>query len=202
MKKNLWKIIEVTILFLITSCGSVIKEVYDVNQNHIFESLDHYVKFFEKSNNIRGDNLLYLDSSSHKKFLDEVVRQNFATYYGSFINDTIEIKKSDFLQENMGCMSRVLDEIKNSSMQNNFLENKSLFVKNENFKKNVFLYLKDNKQFHFNDASQKITVFLIYSSQLGKLFKKDFQMLQKYATENKNGVELFIISIDECYNLK
>lgn len=202
MKQVLLKTIRVIVLLGITSCSSMIKEVYKVNQNHNFESLSNYADFFEKSNNISGDNLLYLDSTSHKRFLDEVVKQKLATYYGSFINDTIEVKKSDFLQENMGCMSRVLNEIKNSTTRDFFLQNDSLFIKNENFTKNVFIYLKSNKQFQFNKTSKKLTVFLLYSTQLGELFKKDFQILQKYAIDNKNDVKLYIISIDKCYNLK
>lgn len=204
MKKIILRNITFFIVLLATSCQPIIKQMYSVNKNLSFKSVAEYLDFFEKTNKIEGDNLLYLDSSSQYRFLNEVVSDKLATFYGTFLNDSIELIKSDFLQENMGCMSRVLNEIKNSSVKYDYVDTKdqSLFVKNYNFKKNVFWYLKDNKKFQFDNSSQKLSVFLIYSTQLGTLFKKDFLTLQKYADENRNQVKLFFISLDKCYNLK
>src|SRR5688572_12556085 len=113
MGKKVFTNIVLGIFLLFISCNPIIRQLYGVNKNLTFESSDQYIAFFEKSNKIGSDSLLFLDSANHYDFLNEIVSKKLATFYGTFINDSTELKKSSFLEENMGCMTRVLNEIKN-----------------------------------------------------------------------------------------
>jgi hypothetical protein len=189
---------------LLSGCSSIIKETYNVNNNYHFESVADYLEYFNQTNGFKGDKILYPNSISYNKLITQVVNEKTAIYYGTFINDSTELIKSEFLKENISCMGRVLNEIKKNSQSSPFrgAAIDSLLQPDKDFSKLTLYYLADKKPFHIDNTQKKLNVFLLYGKNIGKLFKKNFNEILKYTDDNKDLLTLHFISVDICYNLK
>jgi hypothetical protein len=124
------------------------------------------------------------------------MKVEFSEYYGSFINDSVEIKKSDFLEQNKVCMGRVLKEIETNSGE----INDSLLVKNFQFKQYRLFNAKTGEQLNLN-SNNKLKVFLIYSYSFGNYFNSLYKDLAVFSKRNHNKLYIYVISLDPIETL-
>lgn len=178
---------------LLTSCGQLLPAIYNVNQNKEFASKTAYKDYIIKSTSVDISRFLYLDKDSYHKFLDYIASNNVDYYLGTFINDTLQIAKSKYFEENRSCSGRIIPELDSSLRRNSYDLNTVL--------KNTSLYYLDRRPAKITDTS-KMHVYLIYSYKMGRVHNKDFKSVKDYVDKHSNKFDLFVISIDPYFMYK
>ncbi len=188
------KIIFALVALAVFSCKAYLSKKYKFNQELHFANQEEYSDYLLKKN-IQPANVLYIDSSSFIPFISKISNEGMSIFYGSFINDSLEIKKSENLKENMSCIGRVLMQIKEDSKTADHL-NDSLLVKSD-FNQFSFRNFSDRSLFRMsNDNTGKVNIFLIYSYKLGNYFDEAFKEALDFESKNKDAVQIKIITID------
>jgi hypothetical protein len=190
--KHVFFIVVTGILF---SCKPLVKTVYGVNKEIEFKTLTDYRNYVKAKSQIDLSKFYYIDSSSYYDFINLIVQAKTDYFFGTFINDSTVIKKSDYLMENESCVGRVLKEI-------NYPKNESsqiLTVKNESLKTHVFVNVITNQPLQFyNDNKKKIV--LVYSYKGGTIKKNDFIEIQNIVNSTET-YDLVILSLDKVFDL-
>lgn len=183
----------IVILLLFYSCKPLVKTVYGVNKEIKFKSLNEYRDYVSSKYHIDLTKFYYLDSNSYYDFINLVIQTKTDYFFGTFLNDSTEIKKSDYLTKNESCVGRVLKEINYSAKENNPLK-----VKNESLKTHSFVNITTTAPLQFsNDNRNKIV--LIYSYKAGTINKNDFIQIQNLVNSTTTH-DLVILSIDNVFD--
>jgi hypothetical protein len=177
-------------------CRPIFNAVYKFNREFTFTNRTEYLSFLDRSYSLAPEQVVYLDSLSEQLFIMEVVQRNISEYYGSFINDSVEIKHSSFLEENTSCIGRVLTEIEANSGK----ITDSLLVKNKNFRQYKLLNTKTDQQLALN-ADKKIKVFLLYTYRMGNYFNGFYKDVAALSKGKKDQLSIYVISLDPIRRL-
>lgn len=189
------------IIFVLTfifclGCSSVIKEVYGVNKNKKFNNINEYTSYINENYNFSTQDVYYAnDESVYNELVMDIITSHTNFFYGIYINDSIRVKKTDFLKENESCRGRILKEISNISED----PESTRLEKTTIFKDNLFKNIVTNKPLNLNTANRK-KVILVFSYKLGTLLDKDFKEIKILLAEKK--YDLYIISVDRIHDLK
>lgn len=184
---------------LTSSCKSILESVYGMNKKFEFTSKSAYVKYLENKKGLDISRVIYPDSGSRVSFLNAIQQGEFSVYYGSLLNDSIELIRSDILNENISCMGRIINEM-NSGISGLNLSDSGLLANSE-LKNYTFRYIADNKIFDLNNSEKRMKIIMLYSFSLGRYFDNTFKEVQKFHVTHKDVTELIIISLDDVQSL-
>jgi hypothetical protein len=182
---------------LIFSCKILYTKKFNLNQKFAFKSKEEYIKYL-KAKKFNSDLFLYLDSASYISFITKI--DNNTVYYNSFINDTLAIIKSDFLNDNQSCEGRIGKEIQELILNNTIIESKKVIDKN--IYNNTLFYLKNNERYKSVDTNKKLTIFLVNIFETGTYYKSLYDEIEAVQVKHKKEINLFIISLSPVYALK
>lgn len=188
-----------SIIVFLCSCSVLLKRIYKIDKKFSFETRNEYLQYIRKNGNLDINQVGYMDSLSYLKFGFEGL-QNDSTviYFGSFINDSVSIKKSVHLTDNQACYSRMFAEIQNVLALKNYDD--SLLKNNFNFLKYNIYSLAGNKRISFSGDNKKIRIVLLYSYSFGNYYNKFYNEVRQIQKENAGAVGLTIITMDPiCY---
>jgi hypothetical protein len=179
------------------SCKTLLTEKYRFNKPFSFESKSLYLEYLKSKYGFPAEHVLYPDSTSRDALGNDIIKAKLAQYYGTFINDTLEVRKTELLSENLSCIGQVLKEIENNS-NDNYGNGVAI---NKNFRNYHFKIAVNDSDFIFN-SDKKIKIFLLYAFAMGSYFDNFFRDVMNWV-QNKNGkLEVFIIDLDPIQNLK
>jgi hypothetical protein len=187
------------LLFAVTGlsgCQPILKAVYGVNREFRFTTRTDYLAFMNRTYSLAPEQIVYFDSVSERLFITDAMQKSISEYYGSFINDSTEIKQSAFLEENASCIGRVLKEIEDNSGK----IDDSLLVKNTVFRNYKLLNAKTDQQLEVN-ADKKVKVFLLYSYRLGTYFNSFYKDVAALSKNNKDQLSIYVITVDPIRGL-
>jgi len=183
-----------------SSCKFLVGKYYGTNERFNFESRKAYSDFLEKKKKFDLSDIIYPDSAYWFNFVDFISRNELSEFYGCLLNDSTELKKSNFLQENLTCMGRVLGEIQTNAIQYSSSDS-SLIIKN-NFKNFLFREFLTNKKFELNHSEKPLKIILIYSYSFGRVFDKLYDSVYSFHMSHINETQLNIIALDNIFHLK
>jgi hypothetical protein len=165
--------------------------MFHVNRKFTFTNRTDYLQFLNKSFALKPEQIVYLDSSSERRFFSQINTGEVSEYFGSFINDSVEIKKSAFLKENVACIGRILREIdaKSGSIAD------SLLGVNNTMKQFRLWNAKTDQQLDLN-SDRKVKVFLLYSYGFGTYFNSLYKDIAEVSKNKSDNLSVYIISLD------
>ncbi len=195
MKKNVYLLIIGT--FFIYGCSSILRSKYRFNQPFRFSTKMEYLNYLENKYSFSYAHVLYPDSLSQYAFFNNVMQARLSQYYGTFINDTLEVKKTKHLSENLTCIGRVLKEIEINSSKVGYIND---VTTNTVFRDYHFKVADNDSDFVFN-PNGKVKIFLLYAFAMGNYFDEFFKDVVVWAKNVPEKVEIFIISLDPIQKL-
>lgn len=184
----------ITALLLMTSCARILPAVYGLNNHKTFASKADYTKYITQATRVHNDHVLYVHKSDFHKLMSDISTRNVDYYYGTFINDSMQVEMSGYFKDNQSCGGRIIAELKQSSEKTKYIANSTL--------KEIRLYrMDDNSEFVFPNSNKRV-IFLIHSYKMGSVHKKDYKHIAQYITSVDDLAELYVISIDpyDSYN--
>lgn len=184
-------------LFLV-SCKSLLLKKYKFNQEFKFKTREEYLNYLEVEKKLDMSHILYVDSNSTNNFLTYVMNLHLGEYYGTLVNDSTEIKKSETLQDNLTCMGRVLTDVNQNILK---LSDTSLYVKND-FKKFQFHYANSGKIFNYYDSNSPLMIILLYGYAFGTYYDDFFKAMNNFSAEHSKEAEVYIIALDYSYHFR
>lgn len=194
------QIILVFCLSAFFSCRFIITKTYGINRKFRFKTRTEYIQYLTKKEKLDTSKIIYPDSISISIFLNDMTQRNSVEFYGAFLNDSLEIIKSDFLRENASCVGRIIKEVETINKNFLHLSDTSIKINHEfrNFKfKRVF-----GAYTNINDYKKPVKIFLIYSFAYGNLFDKFYKKMNELSLRYNNSLEIIIIDIDFPLYLK
>ena len=129
----------IAIALHLMSCDTFLKLTYGLNKKFKFKTKESYLNFLQNEKGIDIKGVIYPDSNSRSSFLHSIMRDSLSIYYGSLMNDSVELVKTSDLKENLSCMGKILSDIKNNTMTLKRRDS-SFFIKS-NFKNYKFNFL-------------------------------------------------------------
>jgi hypothetical protein len=194
MIRNIYIVVLITVT--LSGCRYLIARKYNLNREFTFNSRTEYFNHLQKKYSFASSQVLYPDSSSQQAFLFEISQARLMQYYGSFLNDSVELKKSERLSENLSCMGRILNE-----MELHFdKKNSGDVIANSTFRTKYFRIGADDSRFGFKEDN-KLKIFLLYSYAMGSYSDDFYKEISNWVRERKDKVEIFIISMDPIQTL-
>jgi hypothetical protein len=183
------------LLTLLSSCKFIFTKVYGFNkQEPKFSSRSEYLDFLERKKKIPRNALLIPDSASFTPLFTQIVNDRMGVFYGSFLNDTTILKKSENLKENLSCMGLILHNIKDNLKGLN--TGQDTLLEKSNFNNFSFREATTNKVYKMNVSKKPLKIILLYSHSTGNYFTKLYKEILEFASEFESQVELKIISLD------
>lgn len=188
-----------TLLFF--SCTPILKKATKVNREFSFSTQSDYYNYLVNKRGFPKEQILFLDSGSYINFGKKVlIEESPMVYFGSFLNDSISLKKSNYLKNNQACIGRMKGEIeKNLSIvfyADSIIESK---INLANFN---FYFLNDKKKFGNVNNKKRIKIFLLYYYPFGTLYDKLYKEIEETYLNNIEKMDLYIICVDPVYALK
>ena len=200
MNKIIW-ILSMLIGISIFSCNPALKKIYKLDRQFSFKTRQDYIDFIQQPAVLDVNQVIYLDSASYVKFGIESLQQDSSmVYFGSFLNDSVCIKKSQLLKDKQSCYGRMLHDIENVISLKSY--NDSLLSKKINLKKYNMYSLAGDKKIAFSTSPDKIKVILIYGYSLGTYYNKFYKEIRQTQKNNPDKINLYIITMDPVYRLK
>jgi hypothetical protein len=186
-----------------SSCYIISKSKYKLDRDFNFKNKEEYVKFLKKEKAFPIEKVLYLDASSYNEYLMELTRNNQESaiiYRGTYLNDSVQIKHNEFLQENESCYGRIEDQI-----QSNILLRKvpdSLLIKEKKLSQFKLLHLNNNEPFDMSREINQYNVFLGSIHKAGTYYRSFYKRMIALQKKNSFVMNLYIILLDPVYKLK
>lgn len=185
------------------SCYTVSKIKYQLNREFDFAKKEDYLKFIKKEKVFPVEKLLYLDSSSYNDYLMELIgknNENAIIYRGTYLNDSIQIKHNEFLQENESCYGRIEDQI----LSNIYLRKvpDSLLIKVKKLSQFKILHLNNNEPFDISKEKNQYNVFLGSVHKTGTYYHDFYKKMIELQKKNAFVMNLYIILLDPVHQLK
>jgi hypothetical protein len=184
-------------LFLV-SCKALLLKKYKFNQEFKFQTKDEYLNYLQIKKKFNMSHVLYVDSNSNNNFANYIMDLHIAEYYGTLINDSTELKKSEKLQENLSCMGRVLTDINQNILK---LSDTSLYIKND-FKKFQFRYVNSGELFRYDDSGIPLKIVLLYGYAFGTYYNDFYKAMNNFSAEHSKEAEVYIVALDYSYHFK
>ena len=192
-----------TLIFLlfVFSCTSIIKKATKVNRKFSFTTQSDYYNYLINKKGFSPNQILFPDSISYVEFGQKaLMTENPVIYLGSFLNDSVSIKKSDFLKDNQACIGRMKGEIEKNLKIITYPD--SIVQANINLSKFSFYYLNDKKRFSISNSEKQLKIFLLYYYPFGTSYDKLYKEIEEAWLKNIAKTDLFIICVDPVYALK
>lgn len=178
------------IAFLFICCNSGEKLIFGANKDKTFSSLSEYKSFMRDKYGINSKQFYQADEKSYNSLLYYIAGNKIDYLLGIFENDSIEYKKSIFLEDNESCVGRITNEIEAISKLGGTEKKRNIF-----FQQNRFINFEDQKKLDWHN-SQTIKVVLVVSYKLGRIHKNDFIKIEEIVRHH-TGFELIILSLDK-----
>ena len=188
----------IVLIFCTVSCKSFLAIKYKTNQPFTFKTKQAYIDYLEKKKHFEKDHLVFLDATTYNRIFD-VLSNSYPVYYGSFINDSTEIKKSNHLMINEECMGRMDGEIKKNIAQENHFD--TMLITSTNLNRFHLLKAITNAPLNINGNDHRLKVFMFYGFAQGSVYDELYKEVYKTYYETNRGFDLYIMLIDPLYNL-
>ncbi|MEP6674594.1 MAG: hypothetical protein ABJA78_05550 [Ferruginibacter sp.] len=186
------------IVFSLASCKNYLAAKYKINQPFTFKTKHEYLDYLQQKKHFEKDKILYVDASTYSKLFN-AISNGYAVYYGSFLNDSTEIKKSAQLMINEACMGRMDAEIKkNIPRQNGF---DSLLTRSENIRQFKLLHAIDNSPLNINGNDGRLKVFMSFGFAQGAVYDELYKEVYKTYTDSNQSFDVYIMLIDPLYQM-
>ena len=185
-------------IFILLSCKVLIEKRYGMNRPFRFETKNEYTNYLS-GKGFPSSNMLVIDSSSIDAFAQALAQNQQTVYYGCFLNDTTELKKTESVKENLGCAGRILNDV--SLNINKVHYDSSLLIKS-NFNEFVFRKLIDDSKFNMNESEKQLKIIMVYSYSLGSYYDSMYTDIIHFYKENIRSTDLYIISLDPVNRLQ
>jgi|GEM_PF-6392490 len=179
---------------LFGSCKAFFGTVYGFNRNINFKSSDEYLSYVEKKRKIPRSSILIPDSTIYGEFLETVINEQMGILYGSFLNDSTRIKRSEELEENVTCMGRVLSDVRNNVVVIGVV-NDSL-VERYDFNQFTFRNAEDGSVYGMESSTKPVKLFLLYYYSGGNYFDKHYKAIFDFANDHKDQIDVKVIVTD------
>ena len=186
------------LIFFIPSCKNYVAKKYHVNQSFTFKTKQAYFDYLEQKKHFEKDHLLFLDAATHNQVF-EIVSTGYPVYYGSFINDSTEIKKSSYLMINEQCMGRMDGEIKRNVAQENHFD--TMLIASKNLNRFHLFHAATGAPLNINGNNHRLKVFMFYGFAQGSVYDELYKEVYKTYYDTNRAFDLYIILIDPLYNL-
>jgi len=183
-----------------TSCKTILSKKYRVNQKFSFTSSAEYLDYLQKVKGFDLSHVIFPDTTTVNAFIGYILQKELVEYYGSLINDSTEVKKSQTLQDNLSCMGRVINEINTNKAINSFNDT-SLLAKNE-FHNFNFRFISSKEKFDLNRSTKPLKIILLYAYSYGTFFDEFLNEMNKFSQQQGNNAEVYIISLDYPFYFK
>jgi hypothetical protein len=155
------------VLFVFTSCKSIISISENVNTKKQFESTENYLTFINDKTGISLEKIIVLDNGNFKNLLDQVINDKLTTYYGIAYENYFV--KADQLKIK-SCSGQI------KTLYNMCVNNSSELVKSNQTDLPVIKCLQFDKS--------KCTLIFLYSYKLGGLSKSKINSVIKELKDN------------------
>ena len=188
-----WLII-LSLCMLLSSCKAIIENMYGMNRRMPFSTRAEYIHYLETKKNYPLSSILVPDSSSYSGFLFYTFEKDVGLLYGSFLNDTTQIRKSDYLKENINCMGRILKDLEDNLGKIDQIPD-SLLVKYD-FNQFRFKEASSGKDYRMDHSQKPLKLFLLYYYRSGRYFDPVFKEVMEFALAHEKEVDLKIIVTD------
>jgi hypothetical protein len=187
------------LIFFLSSCKWVVEKKFHMNQKFRFKSVVEYQNHLLKKG-FDTSSVLFLPANKYNDFaLDYFFGQTASPYIATFINDSIKIKKSEVLSENLGCMGRILKDVNNQVQDST--ESQFEAVKKQ-FSSYSFQQFGSNSDWTMSLSKKRFKIILVYSYSFGTYYNDTYKELLLFQRQNEADVDVFIISIDNLNTLK
>ncbi len=195
------KIFVYAICFTLFGCSAYTIKKYHLENKFEYKDKKSFLVYLKNKNIFSESQYLYLDSSTYIKFIYEKVQQDSsAIYQGCYINDSVLINRSRFLNENASCGSRIEKEIASNFLLKNFPD--SILIKENKMSDYKIKYLINDEPFDINKNKKDVTLFFLYSSVFGTYYDNLFKKINKLHLSLENSTQVYVICIDPIYHLK
>ena len=195
------KIFVYAICFTLFGCSAYTIKKYHLENKFEYKDKKSFLVYLKNKNIFSESQYLYLDSGTYIKFIYEKVQQDSsAIYQGCYINDSVLINRSRFLNENASCGSRIEKEIASNFLLKNFPD--SILLKENKMSDYKIKYLINDEPFDINKNKKDVTLFFLYSSAFGTYYDNLFKKINKLHLSLKNSTQVYVICIDPIYHLK
>lgn len=195
------KIFVYAICFTLFGCSAYTIKKYHLENKFEYKDKKSFLVYLKNKNIFSESQYLYLDSSTYIKFIYEKVQQDSsAIYQGCYINDSVLINRSRFLNENTSCGSRIEKEIASNFLLKNFPD--SILLKENKMSDYKIKYLINDAPFDINKNKKDVTLFFLYSSVFGTYYDNLFKKINKLHLSLENSTQVYVICIDPIYHLK
>ena len=189
------------ICFTLFGCSAYTIKKYHLENKFEYKDKKSFLVYLKNKNIFSESQYLYLDSSTYIKFIYEKVQQDSsAIYQGCYINDSVLINRSRFLNENTSCGSRIEKEIASNFLLKNFPD--SILLKENKMSDYKIKYLINDEPFDINKNKKDVTLFFLYSSVFGTYYDNLFKKINKLHLSLENSTQVYVICIDPIYHLK
>lgn len=186
-----------TIMFF-TACKMYTYKKYHIEKPTSLKTRADYVKHMSSRNLFPLNQVLFIDSASYISFITEKVQQDSSVVYvGSYLNDSIVIKRTDLLNENTSCSSRMLNEIRHNISMKTLPD--SILITEKKLSSYKLYHLSDGRPFRFNDNG-KIHIILNYTSLIGTYYDDFYKRVMEIQQENSTSTEVYVIILDFLVN--
>lgn len=185
----------------IFSCQTLAKNKYDIGRTFSFRSKQAYYDYLKKKSFLPAGNILYPDSASYVKFTVEKIQQDSSlVYQGTYLNDSVYVKKSSFLQDNKSCSGRIQGEIETNISLDNYPD--SILKKGTKMSSYNLYHLQNNQPFNVNSGSGKLKIYLLYAYGFGTYYDNFFKDVNEIQKKYAHKAELYFICLEPLYFLK
>ena len=189
------------ICFTLFGCSAYTIKKYHLENKFEYKDKKSFLVYLKNKNIFSESQYLYLDSGTYIKFIYEKVQQDSsAIYQGCYINDSVLINRSRFLNENTSCGSRIEKEIASNFLLKNFPD--SILLKENKMSDYKIKYLINDEPFDINKNKKDVTLFFLYSSVFGTYYDNLFKKINKLHLSLENSTQVYVICIDPIYHLK
>lgn len=176
------------------SCNAIIGKFYGINKPMNLQSREEYIRFIEDKKKIDRSYILLPDSGTYNLFMDHVYGDRLGYYYGTYLNDSLAIIRSKELNENMTCMGRVLANMKLGL--DHMRPGKDSLIEPAQFNQFKFYEAGSGNTYQIEKSEKPIKIYLLFYFSSGRLFDKSYKEIFRFAEENRDSVELRVITTD------
>ncbi|MCP9753030.1 hypothetical protein EGI32_18925 [Ferruginibacter sp. HRS2-29] len=182
------------VLVIFSGCIKMAVKKYKLGRQFGDIKKEEYLRQISIENAVDPSLFLYPDSASYIPFGSS---SSINLYYGCFINDSVSIKKSDFLLDNQSCIGRINKEIENiiiSRQIDSFAKDTGINLSRLNF-----LRLADDQKVKLVNGEKKLSIILIYMYAFGTYYKGLYKEITDVCKKYEQYCDLHIISMDPIY---
>lgn len=180
------------------SCKYYAFKTYKIDRKCPFKNKKDYVFFIQKDPVLHDCNMLVLNDSSFSSFfLDFLQNKSSIVFIGAYINDSIKIKKSYYLNQQPNCSERIIDDIKKMSVNMSIPD--SLLIKTEKINSYIYSQIHKSDAPYSNLQEPKIKIYLSYSYAYGNYYYALYKKINEICRQSHYSISLYLISLDPFY---